>query len=110
MQIEVTHAIPEDECLVKSHEYDNIKWKYVGTLLNGTEFHRGDFHATIGYGHVIKGVDEGMKNMCVGEKRRLTIHPSWAYGKTGRPGSIPPNAVLVFDVEMLDITRPKNEL
>lgn len=50
--------------------------------------------------------------MCVGEKRRLTIHPDWAYGDEGRPGSIPPKSTLVFDVELHAIHRPdkKEEL
>ena len=55
---------------------------------------------------MIEGVDRGMRELCVGDKRRLTIHPDWAYGEQGRPGSIPPNAVLVFEVEMKDIRRP----
>jgi len=59
---------------------------------------------------VITGVDRGMKQMCVGEKRRLTIHPDWAYGEEGRPGSIPPNATLIFDVELHEIVRPGNNV
>merc|ERR1712156_636038 len=110
LKIVTTHEVPADKCELRSRLYDNIKWKYVGKLLNGTVFHEGDFKATIGRGHVIHGVDEGMRGMCVGEKRTITIHPDWAYGERGNPGVVPPNAVLIFDVEMTDIERPKEEL
>ena len=104
MQIEVTHAV--DECTIRSQEDDTIYWHYKGTLLDGTEFHSGDFSATIGHGHVITGVDKGMRDMCVGEKRKMTIHSDWAYGDAGRPGSIPPKATLIFEVLLNKIERP----
>ena len=47
-----------------------------------------------------------MRGLCVGEKRRMTIHPDWAYGARGVPGTIPPNSVLVFDVELESIEKP----
>lgn len=56
------------------------------------------------------GVDIGMRDMCVNEGRRLILPPHEAYGERGYPGSIPPNSVLVFDVILKKIDRPKNDL
>ncbi|XP_047126828.2 peptidyl-prolyl cis-trans isomerase FKBP9 [Hydra vulgaris] len=110
LKIEITHEAKE--CPLRSQQDDKIEWYYKGTFLDGTEFHSGMFTATLGHGHVITGVDQGMRGMCVGDKRRLIIHSDWAYGDEGRPGTIPPKATLVFDVEMKNIVRTstKNEL
>ena len=74
--------------------------------MDGHVFDEGKFHAKIGHGQVITGVDTAMRGLCVGEKRRMTIHPDWAYGARGVPGTIPPNSVLVFDVELESIEKP----
>ena len=104
IQVDILHAV--EDCTLRSQQDDTIYWHYKGTFLDGTEFHSGNFYATLGHGHVIEGVDKGMRGLCVGDKRRLTVHPDWAYGAQGRQGSIPPNAVLVFDVEVQDVKRP----
>lgn len=80
---------------------------YRGTLENGREFDssygRGPFSFPLGAGRVIKGWDEGVAGMQVGGKRRLVIPPDLAYGQRGAGGVIPPNATLIFEVELLEI-------
>ena len=88
---------------------DTVRVQYTGTLLNGTKFdssydHGGEpFKFTIGKGEVIKGWDDGVPGMKVGGKRRLRIPASLGYGASGSPPTIPPNAGLVFDIELVSI-------
>lgn len=81
---------------------------YTGALENGTKFDssvdRGQpFTFTIGVGQVIKGFDEGVMSMRVGGKRKLIIPGTMGYGPAGSPPGIPPNATMLFDVELLDV-------
>jgi hypothetical protein len=80
---------------------------YRGTLENGKEFDssygRGPFSFPLGAGRVIKGWDEGVSGMQVGGKRKLVIPSDLAYGERGAGGVIPPNATLIFEVELLEI-------
>jgi len=88
---------------------DTVHVQYTGTLMNGTKFdssydHGGDpFKVTLGKGEVIKGWDQGVPGMKVGGKRRLTIPPDLGYGAAGSPPTIPANAGLIFDIELVSI-------
>lgn len=77
--------------------------RYTGWLADGTEFQSSTVDFTLGRREVIAGWDQGIVGMRVGERRRLLIPPALGYGAQGR-GAIPPNAVLVFDVELLAAT------
>eukprot|EP01132_Coremiostelium_polycephalum_P010754 gene10754-13162_t len=95
------------ECTRKTVPGDRLKIHYTGTLLNGDKFDssvdRNDpFEFTLARGEVIKGWDQGLLGMCIGEKRKLTIPPSLGYGD--RPaGKIPAGSHLVFETELIDI-------
>ncbi|KAK5130768.1 hypothetical protein LTR08_001658 [Meristemomyces frigidus] len=111
LDIEVQHPV---ECSRKTKRGDKVDVHYRGTLAkDGSEFdasyNRGtplSFH--VGKGQVIKGWDEGLLDMCVGEKRRLTIQPEWGYGSNGM-GPIPANSVLVFETELVGIGGVKRD-
>lgn len=74
---------------------------YVGWLTDGTEFDSGD-SVQFGLNGVIDGWTEGVGSMQVGGRRRLLIPPELGYGETGSPPTIPPDATLIFDIELLD--------
>ena len=81
---------------------------YTGWLENGTKFdssldRRSPFSFNLGAGQVIRGWDEGVAGMKIGGKRRLTIPANLGYGARGAGGVIPPNATLIFEVELLGV-------
>lgn len=65
---------------------------------------------SLGTGQVIQGWEQGLLGMCAQEKRKLVIPPDLGYGSAGAPPSIPPNAVLIFEVECIKIEEKKSEL
>jgi FKBP-type peptidyl-prolyl cis-trans isomerase FkpA len=87
---------------------DTVSVHYTGTLMNGKKFDssrdRGTpFEFKLGTGAVIKGWDQGVVGMRIGGKRKLTIPSSLAYGEKGQPPTIPADAALKFDIELLGI-------
>ncbi|KAE9580092.1 FK506-binding protein 2 [Colletotrichum fructicola] len=112
LQIDVTQAV---ECERKTKNGDKVNMHYRGTLQsNGQKFDasydRGTpFSFKLGSGQVIKGWDQGLLDMCIGEKRTLTIPPELGYGNRGM-GPIPAGSTLVFETELIGIDGvPKPE-
>ncbi|KAJ3300042.1 Peptidyl-prolyl cis-trans isomerase fpr2 [Borealophlyctis nickersoniae] len=129
LQIGVKKRIPAEDCKMKSKNggvfqddtfrlYEHLlAMHYTGTLFsNGEKFDSSldrnqPFEFTLGNGQVIKGWDQGLLDMCVGEKRKLVIPPNMAYGDRST-GPIPAGSTLVFEVELLEIKnrRASDEL
>ncbi len=105
--LQITYASPP----VGAKDGDTVSVIYTGKFANGQEFdssakHGGDpIELILGQHMVIKGWEEGLQGMQIGEKRTLVIPPDIAYGKDGS-GPIPPNATLTFDVELVALKRP----
>ena len=105
VQIETTKAGTGDG----AKDGDTLVVHYTGTLIDGKQFDssrgRAPFEVTLGQRRVIAGWEQGLQDMKKGETRKLTIPPELGYGARGAGGVIPPNATLVFEVELLEIRR-----
>lgn len=106
----ITESKPDD-CKEFAEKGDTLLVHYTGALESGQVFDssrakgREPFSLVLGSGQVIKGWEEGLLGMCVGEMRKLVIQPEMAYGMTGIEGVIPGNSVLLFSVELLDLKK-----
>uniref|UniRef100_A0AAY5KQ33 peptidylprolyl isomerase n=1 Tax=Esox lucius TaxID=8010 RepID=A0AAY5KQ33_ESOLU len=94
---------------------DFVRYHYNGTLLNGVPFdsshsRNGTYDTYVGMGYLIKGMDEGLIGMCVGETRTIIIPPFLAYEEKGYGTVIPSQATLVFEVLLVDLFNPKDDI
>ena len=113
--LSITKDFVPDECERKTKAGDQLSMHYTGTIAMSSKTGEGGkkfdssldrgtpFDFALGQGQVIKGWDEGLLDMCVGEKRTLVIPPELGYGDRGAGGDIPGGATLQFTVECLDI-------
>ncbi|KAE8701381.1 Peptidyl-prolyl cis-trans isomerase FKBP2 [Hibiscus syriacus] len=106
LQIGVKHK--PKSCEFQAHKGDRVKVHYRGKLTDGTvfdsSFERGDpIEFELGSGQVIKGWDQGLLGMCVGEKRKLKIPAKLGYGEHGSPPKIPGGATLIFETELVAV-------
>ncbi|KAK4689425.1 FK506-binding protein 2, partial [Tremellales sp. Uapishka_1] len=132
-QLQVGVKYKPEECPIKTRKGDKLSMHYTGTLAkDGSKFDSSldrnqPFEFTLGAGQVIKGWDQGLLDMCIAEKRKLTIPPDLGYGECipfprdilltmragvrGHPPVIPPQSTLIFEVELLGIkNRRADEL
>ncbi len=99
---------------LEAEKFDILTVHYTGKLEDGTVFDssknpgRDPFRFTVGMGQVIRGWDEGFVGMKIGGNRTLTIPPEMGYGVRGAGDAIPPNATLIFEVELLEVEKNEN--
>ncbi|XP_040197114.1 peptidyl-prolyl cis-trans isomerase FKBP11 [Rana temporaria] len=99
-----------ESCVDQVEMGDSIQLHYTGRLEDGrvidSSLSRDPLVVILGKKQVIPGLEKSLLGMCVGEKRKVVIPPSLAYGKRGYPPSIPGNAVLQFETEVISLTKP----
>ena len=111
LSVHITKRVAPEDCKIKATNGDVVKVHYTGRFRSdGKVFDssvtRGvPFTFRLGAGQVIKGWDQGILGMCVGEARTLKIPAELAYGARGIPGAIPANADMIFDVTLLDASN-----
>uniref|UniRef100_A0A8C6WFZ3 peptidylprolyl isomerase n=1 Tax=Neogobius melanostomus TaxID=47308 RepID=A0A8C6WFZ3_9GOBI len=104
--------VPES-CSRRSKRGDFIRYHYNGTFQDGTPFdssyqRNSTYNTYIGKGYVMKGMDQALQGLCIGEKRRIIIPPHLAYGESGVGDLIPSWTVLVFHIHVIDFHNPKD--
>lgn len=105
-EVTVTHK-PE-ECEKQTKKGDFVKYHYNASLLDGTSIdstynYGKTYNIVLGANQVVPGMEDGLMEMCVGEKRHLVIPPHLGYGERGVTGEVPGSAVMVFDIELVDM-------
>ena len=113
--LKVEYISKPDTCNKVARKGDMLSMHYVGTLESGAKFDSSydrsePFKFQIGVGQVIKGWEEGVLGMCVGEKRKLIVPPALGYGDQGAGDIIPGGATLYFEVELIEILECPKEL
>ena len=113
--LKVEYISKPDACDKVARNGDMLSMHYVGTLESGAKFDSSydrsePFKFQIGVGQVIKGWEEGVLGMCVGEKRKLIVPPALGYGDKGAGDIIPGGATLYFEVELIEILECPKEL
>ncbi|XP_071765925.2 peptidyl-prolyl cis-trans isomerase FKBP10 [Centroberyx gerrardi] len=114
-KVQIRTLIKPASCNRTTVASDFVRYHYNGTLLNGKPFDSSysrnrTYDTYLGQGDLIKGMDEGLLGMCVGERRVIFVPPFLAYGEKGSGTLIPPQATLVFEVLMVDLFNPKDGL
>ncbi|KAL2080412.1 hypothetical protein ACEWY4_024205 [Coilia grayii] len=114
-QVQINTYHRPEHCGRKVQVSDYVRYHYNGTLLDGTLFDSSHtrmrtYDTYVGIGWLIAGMDQGLLGMCVGERRTVTMPPSLGYGENGDGSDIPPQASLVFDVVLLDLHNPKDDI
>ncbi|GFR45756.1 hypothetical protein Agub_g7171 [Astrephomene gubernaculifera] len=107
-ELQIGVKFKPEKCERTTRNGDNVHVHYTGTLTDGTKFDSSRDRGTpfvfrLGGGQVIKGWDQGLLGMCVGERRKLKIPSHMGYGDSGSPPKIPGGATLIFDVELMKV-------
>ncbi|ODV85388.1 hypothetical protein CANARDRAFT_28182 [[Candida] arabinofermentans NRRL YB-2248] len=115
LQIGIIKKIPEESCKRRTIIGDTIQVHYKGQLENGFEFDSSfnrnqPISFKLGIGQVIKGWDQGLLDMCIGEERKLIIPSKLGYGSRGAGGIIPPDSTLIFETKLVGIVNERDEL
>ncbi|XP_008296724.1 peptidyl-prolyl cis-trans isomerase FKBP10-like [Stegastes partitus] len=111
--ITVENQVVPESCTRRSVVGDYIRYHYNGSFLNGVTFdssyqRNSTYNTYIGMGYIIAGMDQALQGVCTGERRRVIIPPHLAYGEQGAGNVIPPSAVLVFDIHVIDFHNPND--
>ncbi|XP_063778619.1 peptidyl-prolyl cis-trans isomerase FKBP9 isoform X2 [Pseudophryne corroboree] len=106
--VSIISQFKPSNCTILSKNGDYLKYHYNATLMDGTALdsthqYGKTYNIVIGSGQVVLGMDIGLQDMCVGEKRTVVIPPHLGYGEAGVEGEVPGSAVLVFDIELLEL-------